>query len=182
MAGGPIRGSPDRRLHAPTRGFSQLVTPFFGARAEPSTRRLSVPGVLRAQLWFAQSRAPFPPSTSGDWEWRAKRLGRSLGAYTPTPSTGSSTPALVHDRGPSPGPLSRSGRLVSGGASGLDAFSPYPRRRGCPAMPCRTTGRLEAAPPRSSRTKGSFPSGGQRPQQIESDLSRDGLIPAHVPL
>ena len=48
MIGSPIQESPDRRLHAPPRGLSQLVTPFFGARAEPSTRRLSVlclPGV-----------------------------------------------------------------------------------------------------------------------------------------
>ena len=49
--------------------------------------------------------------------------------------------------------------LVLRAASSLDAFSSYPVRRGCPAMLCRTTGRLEAAKPRSSRTKGSFPSG-----------------------
>lgn len=40
-AGSPIRESPDQRLRAPTRGLSQLATPFFGARAEPSTERLS---------------------------------------------------------------------------------------------------------------------------------------------
>jgi hypothetical protein len=74
------------------------------------------------------------------------------------------------------------GRLVSGRASRLDAFSGYPTRRGCPAVPCRTTGTLEAAAPRSSRTEGTFPSGGQRPRQVETDLSRDGLNPSHVPL
>jgi len=74
------------------------------------------------------------------------------------------------------------GRLVSGRASRLDAFSGYPLRRGCPALPCRTTGTLEAAAPRSSRTEGTFPSGGQRPRQVETDLSRDGLNPSHVPL
>ena len=37
VAGSPIRESPDQRLRAPTRGLSQLATPFFSARAEPST-------------------------------------------------------------------------------------------------------------------------------------------------
>ena len=36
-AGDPIRASPDRRLHAATRGLSQLATPFLGAQAELST-------------------------------------------------------------------------------------------------------------------------------------------------
>src|SRR4030042_2122234 len=49
--------------------------------------------------------------------------------------------------------------LVFGAASSLDAFSFYPLSRGCSAVPCRTTDRLEATNPRSSRTKGSFPSG-----------------------
>ena len=107
-----------------------------------------------------------------------------LGAYTPAPSTPSSTGALV----PQPiavaryGPPCGNGRLVSGRASGLDAFSPYPLWRGCPAMPYRTTGRLEATAPRSSRTEGTFPSGGQHPRQVETDLSHDGLNPSHVPL
>jgi len=90
--------------------------------------------------------------------------------------------ALVQPLGPSPGPYGWIGRLFSGGASGLDAFSPYPRRRGCPAVPCRTTGRLEAAMPRSSRTGGTFPSGGQHSQQVESVLSHDGLNPSRIPL
>jgi len=104
-------------------------------------------------------------------------LGRTLGSYTAPPSTPSSTGALV-PRGCPQG----NGRLVSGRASRLDAFSGYPLRRGCPAVPCRTTGTLEAAAPRSSRTEGTFPSGGQRPRQVETDLSRDGLNPSHVPL
>ena len=41
----PIQGSPDLRLHAPTRGLSQLAAPFLSARAELSTRRLSVSGL-----------------------------------------------------------------------------------------------------------------------------------------
>ena len=38
-AGLPIRGSRVLRLHAPPPGFSQLGTPFVGARAQPSTGR-----------------------------------------------------------------------------------------------------------------------------------------------
>ncbi len=37
-----IQASPGRRLHAPHRGFSQLATPFFGFRAQPSTTRREV--------------------------------------------------------------------------------------------------------------------------------------------
>ena len=37
--GSPIRGSPDQRLPAPTRGLSQLATPFFAPQAEPSPSR-----------------------------------------------------------------------------------------------------------------------------------------------
>ena len=39
-----IRGSPDLSPHAAPRGLWQLATPFIGARAEPSTRRLSSNG------------------------------------------------------------------------------------------------------------------------------------------
>jgi len=74
------------------------------------------------------------------------------------------------------------GRLFSGRGSRLDAFSGYPPRRSCPAVPCRTAGRPEAATPRSFRTEGAFPSGGQHPPWVESDLSHDGLNPAHAPL
>ena len=77
---------------------------------------------------------------------------------------------------------SRIGRLFSGRASSLDAFRSYRGRRGCPAVPCQTTGKLEAAAPSSSRTVDTFPSSDQHSQQIKSDLSRDGLNPAHVPL
>lgn len=37
MPGNPIRASPDQRLLAATRGFSQLAAPFFGPQAELST-------------------------------------------------------------------------------------------------------------------------------------------------
>ena len=50
--GGPIRGSPDLRLHAPSRGLSQLAAPFFGAQAEPSTRRRRRAGSTRVRRMF----------------------------------------------------------------------------------------------------------------------------------
>jgi hypothetical protein len=83
----------------------------------------------------------------------------SLGAYTPVLSIPSFTGVV--------------GCLVLGWASGLDAFSPYPLQRGCPAVPCQTTGRLAAAKPCSSRTKGSFPSGTKTiPAQSNKPVSR----------
>ena len=86
----------------------------------------------------------------------------SLPAYIPAPSNGSSSRALVPGKGPvARPPAPGSGRLFSGTASALDAFRPYRTRRSCPAVPCRTTGRPEAAAPCSSRTGGAFPSGGQ---------------------
>ena len=41
LAGSPIRGSRVQRPPAPTPGVSPLATPFVGARAEPSTGRLT---------------------------------------------------------------------------------------------------------------------------------------------
>ncbi len=117
--------------------------------------------------------------SSGVWGPRAERLGLSLDAYTPAPSNPSSTGAL--DPSSRTCRSEREGRLFLGAASGLDAFSPYPSGRSCPAAPCRTTGRPEAPASRSSRTEDPFPSDGQHPQQIKSDLSHDGLNPAHDP-
>ena len=97
---------------------------------------------------------------SGYWEWRAEHLGRSLGAYTPTPSTPCSMAALVSP----PAKASReNGRLFFRGVSRLDAFSGYPLRRSCPAC-LSTTGAPEAAEARSFRTCASFRSDGQHPQ------------------
>ena len=67
----------------------------------------------------------------------------ALGTYTPVLSNLSFTGILRC--------------FVFGWVSSLDAFSSYPLQRGCPAVPCRTTGRLAAAGPRSSRTMGLFP-------------------------
>ncbi len=69
----------------------------------------------------------FQLNTLSDWGQRAKHLDRSLDAYTPAPSTSSSMRALVRSWGSLPSPVERIGRLFSGEASGLDAFSPYPR-------------------------------------------------------
>ena len=40
--GSPIRASSDLRPHAPTRGLSQLATPFISTQAKPSTRQRSI--------------------------------------------------------------------------------------------------------------------------------------------
>ena len=69
----------------------------------------------------------------------------NLGAYTRCLSNSSSTSPLRC--------------LVFRMTSSLDAFSSYPLERGYPALPCRTTGKLVAPSPRSSRTKGPFRSG-----------------------
>ena len=45
-AGSPIRGSPDRRLHAATRSISQLATPFVSAQAKPFFRWRIMPNLL----------------------------------------------------------------------------------------------------------------------------------------
>jgi len=48
----------------------------------------------------------------GDWGLRAERLGRSLDAYTPAPSTPSSMGALVHAKETVTSPLKRHGMVV----------------------------------------------------------------------
>ncbi len=73
VAGGPIRESRVRRLHAPRPGISPLAAPFLGARAEPSTRRR-------------------PCRSPGDG---ARPFGR-LGAYTRRSLLGGSKHPLVH--------------------------------------------------------------------------------------
>ena len=153
----PIRRSPPQRLLAPTRGISLLGTAFISSRAEQSIRWL--------KRWSSTSNWTSIRAISS----RELSMSPKLHAYTPALSTGSSIRALKR-------------RLVSGWVSCLDAFSIYPLQRGCPALPCRTTGKLVAADPCSSRTKGSFPSGVARLQKIATNLSHDGLNPAHDPL
>eukprot|EP00830_Metopus_es_P018227 TRINITY_DN6262_c0_g1_i4.p1 TRINITY_DN6262_c0_g1~~TRINITY_DN6262_c0_g1_i4.p1 ORF type:complete len:209 (+),score=-31.33 TRINITY_DN6262_c0_g1_i4:74-700(+) len=64
-------------------------------------------------------------------------------------------------------------------SSSLDAFSSYSLARSCPAMPCQTTGTPVAPLLGSSRTKSSLPADLVHLQQIVTDLSHDGLNPAH---
>src|SRR5438876_11774915 len=71
---------------------------------------------------------------------------------------------------------------IFGRGFGLRCFQPLSSIAWLPAVPCRTTGKLEATIPRSSRTRGAFPSGNQHTQQVEADLSRDGLNPSRIPL
>ncbi len=123
----------------------------------------------------------------GRWTISNGRLNWSLlaelPAYTSVLSTRSFIGVLPHS---CPQPCGQkqqvSGKLFSGKASPLDAFRGYPQRLSCPALPCRTTGTPEAASPCSSRTRGELPSVYLRPHQVETDLSHDGLNPAHVPL
>ena len=76
---------------------------------------------------------------------RGLNTSANLDTYIPVLSSSSSTSVLRC--------------LFSRVVSSLDAFSSYPLGRGCSAVPCQTTDELEAPDPRSSRTKGSFPSG-----------------------
>ena len=64
---------------------------------------------------------------SGCWGRPAECLDRSLGTYTASPSNPSFTGALHQ------GLATPDGCLFLGAASDLDAFSPYPQERGCPA-------------------------------------------------
>ncbi len=68
--------------------------------------------ILLPQLISRRAWAPPGPSTLGDWGLRAERLGRSLDAYTPAPSTPSSMGALVHAKETVTSPLKRHGMVV----------------------------------------------------------------------
>ena len=93
----------------------------------------------------------------------------NLGAYTRCLSNSSSTSPLRC--------------LVFRMTSSLDAFSSYPLERGYPALPCRTTGKLVAPSPRSSRTKGPFRSRINTPQpQSNKPVSRRSKPISRSPL
>ena len=88
---------------------------------------------------------------SGCWGRPAECLDRSLGTYTASPSNPSFTGALHQNL--------RSGRMsIFGSGFGLRCFQPLSAGAWLPGMPCQTTGKLLAPAPRSSRTKGPFPS------------------------
>ncbi len=130
-----------------------------GSRVPPLTCKIILKKNLKKKL-SAGSRSGLAVGDSG------LNCSPKLAAYIPVPSRGSSIPCAY---------------LFFPAASGLDAFSPYPLRRGCPAMPLRTTGRPEAADGCSFRTYPSFGSGRvsaaeatgsvPHPQKIKTDLS-----------
>ena len=97
-----------------------------------------------------------------------------LGAYTPGLSTPSSAGARADARGTRRPPL-------FGAGFGLRCFQPLSLRAWLPGTPCRTAGTPEARTGRSFRTDPILPSGGQHPRQIEPELARAALNPAHVP-
>ena len=75
----------------------------------------------------------------------------------------------------------QSGKIFSRDASCLDAFSTYHQERGYSAVPAWTTDTLEAPEIRSSRTDITLLSFFQQIQKKETNLSHNGLNPAHVP-
>ena len=164
--------------------YPGLIAACHALRRLPSRAIHRTASVVRPNGLQVSPRARLSLTSRAIGSGRLNASGRSPRRLHPHPINpvfyGSPRPRAL--RGPKAPEGPGNGRLFLGWASGLDAFSPYPLGRGCPAMPCRTTGRLEAPGSRSSRTGDPFPSGGQHPRQIESDLSRDGLTPAHVPL
>ena len=79
--------------------------------------------------------------------------------------------------------LDDSGALILRRASRLDAFSGSPFHTSLPSHAVgTTTGTQVVCPSRSSRTKDSPSQCSTRPRQIGTELSRDVLNPARVPL
>lgn len=161
--------------HALPQGSIRICRRKYLIRFQDGTHR------PREHFRLDSKRPSWTPRAIGSGGLRAS--GTKASALTPPPHQPPllgepSSRAEARRRAPWPS----IGRLVSGAASGLDAFSPYPLGRGCPASPCRRTGTPLAPALRSSRTRSTFPSGGHRPRQVESDLPHGGLNPAHVPL
>ena len=125
-----------RSQRSPPCGWSFLKTTINGPvtahrlTAYPNKDRKKCCAERLLDMISLRTWIPHGPNTLCDWGSRAKRLDRSLDAYTPIPSTPSSMGALVtvpqrrHQRWNS---LDWNGCLFSGEVSGLDAFSPYPR-------------------------------------------------------
>jgi len=64
----------------------------------------------------------FQPDILDDWGWQAELVGRSLPAYTSTPSTESSLPVLVHDCRLVTKPMCRGWSLIFGSGFELKCF------------------------------------------------------------
>ena len=168
--------------HAQTEDTSRIE--WSEGYADNTQRKKFYVNTMQSRLTAFQYIVQTPAMDSTPWAIGGRELNistevlmRTLQLHQPHLLWGPSSQQDACYQAPSVG----NGRLFSGKASGLDAFSPYPQWRGCPAVPCRTTGKLEATASRSSRTGDPFPSGDQHSQQIKSDLSHDGLNPAHVP-
>jgi hypothetical protein len=155
--GGPIRSSPVHRLLAPTRGNIAAWHDLHRLqnRAIPHLVCSNIPEVELSKIDFGTlligSRVPkslleIGHSVMSVWTVRKGGLSTSL-------------PRCVHPPPIKPVFYGRPRRLVSTRVSRLNTFSVYPLQRGCPAMPYRTTGKLVAARPCSSRTRGPFVSG-----------------------
>ena len=141
------------------------------------------PGDCLKKKWCVRSHfyvCGLPPTSDGTtnpslvrWAIGNGRLNTSpkLDAYTSIPSTPSSIAAL----------LLAEGCLFSGKASSLDAFRSYPKQLSCSACPVGQliNQRLRSPVP---LVLGQLPLRQPRPCQAETDLSHDGLNPAHVPL
>ena len=109
------------------------------------------PGRLSAALHAARPRPPHRGGVAGgrrpDLTAYQKRYGERLAALAHPPCQAGVLPAAFRDLRP--------GRLISGGAWRLDAFSAYPFATWLPGgADGSTTGTPEVARPRSSRTRG----------------------------
>ena len=109
------------------------------------------PGRLSAALHAARPRPPHRGGIAGgrrpDLTAYQKRYGERLAALAHPPCQAGVLPAAFRDLRP--------GRLISGGAWRLDAFSAYPFATWLPGgADGSTTGTPEVARPRSSRTRG----------------------------
>ncbi len=165
------------------KSLHSLEYPFYKLQSVPrisTTTPCGLSPISEIILFSAKQSSDTPRPIS------RRRLNASAEALTRTPrpyqpdllSEVSSTPISSVAGGDLRG---QNGKLFSGRVSSLDAFSSYPTARGGPAMPYQTTGRPEAPTLRSSRTERLLPSAFPHIQQRESDLSHDGLNPAHVP-
>ncbi len=86
-------GSTVNREGGPSLGICPTRSLGHGGNSAKSLTRLSQCGLCVFVVWCCL-KTPYPDA-SGDWEWMAKAVGRSLPPYTTTPSTGCSTPAVA---------------------------------------------------------------------------------------
>ena len=143
-----------RQWHEP-KGLAPAVLIRGMALFAPATSMQAQDGSLRggfsAALHAARPRPPHRGGVAGgrrpDLTAYQKRYGERLAALAHPPCQAGVLPAAFRDLRP--------GRLISGGAWRLDAFSAYPFATWLPGgADGSTTGTPEVARPRSSRTRG----------------------------